>query len=208
MNQKQPGLCWDCAESMYRTELIAGVDEVGRGPLAGAVVAAAVVLDPFVHIEGLRDSKQLSTKKRNRLDVEIREKALDYCIARADVHEIDEINILQASMLAMQRAVKGLTVDFEIALIDGNRVPALPCRAEWLIKGDSKSDAIKAASIIAKVARDSEMVELDRQFPEYGLARHKGYPTAAHLEALKKHGPSPVHRMSFAPCRQSELALV
>ena len=192
---------------MYRLEYIAGVDEVGRGPLAGAVLAAAVILDPIYSIEGLRDSKQLTEKRRRALDVEIRARALDFCIARAEVDEIDEINILNASMLAMQRAVQGLKLPVEIALVDGNRLPVLPCPAEYLVKGDAKSDAIKAASIIAKVARDDEMIELDAKFPEYGLAQHKGYPTAAHLDALRRHGPSPIHRLSFGPCRQSVLPL-
>lgn len=190
---------------MYRREFVAGVDEVGRGPLAGAVVAAAVVLDPFSRIDGLRDSKQLSEKRRIELDLEIREKAISWCVARAEVEEIDEINILQASMLAMKRAVQGLDVEVDFVIVDGNRLPELSGPAEWLIKGDAKNDAIKAASIIAKVARDSEMVTLDEKYPEYGLARHKGYPTAAHLAALKTHGPSPIHRMSFAPCRVAGL---
>ena len=192
---------------MYRLEYIAGVDEVGRGPLAGAVLAAAVILDPIYSIEGLRDSKQLTEKRRRALDVEIRARALDFCIARAEVDEIDEINILNASMLAMQRAVQGLKLPVEIALVDGTRLPVLPCPAEYLVKGDAKSDAIKAASIIAKVARDDEMIELDAKFPEYGLAQHKGYPTAAHLDALRRHGPSPIHRLSFGPCRQRALPL-
>ena len=192
---------------MYRLEYIAGVDEVGRGPLAGAVLAAAVILDPIYSIEGLRDSKQLTEKRRRALDVEIRARALDFCIGRAEVDEIDEINILNASMLAMQRAVQGLQLPVEIALVDGNRLPVLPCPAEYLVKGDAKSDAIKAASIIAKVARDDEMIELDAKFPEYGLAQHKGYPTAAHLDALRRHGPSPIHRLSFGPCRRGLLPL-
>lgn len=186
---------------MYRLEYVAGVDEVGRGPLAGAVVAAAVVLDPFSRIDGLRDSKQLSEKRRAELDLVIRRRAVSWCIARADVEEIDEINILQASMLAMERAVQGLDVSVDFVIVDGNRVPNLTQCAEWLVKGDAKNDAIKAASIIAKVARDSEMIELDKEYPEYGLARHKGYPTPAHLAALKTHGPSPIHRMSFGPCQ-------
>jgi ribonuclease HII len=186
---------------MYRKEYFAGVDEVGRGPLAGAVYAAAVVLDPFIRLDGLRDSKLLSEKRRNELDLVIRKKALDYCVASADVGEIDEINILQASMLAMERAVSGLNIAIDFVIVDGNRTPNLACEAEWLIKGDSKSDAIKAASIIAKVARDNEMKRLDRIYPEYGLAQHKGYPTRAHLESLKRHGPSPIHRLSFSPCR-------
>ena len=186
---------------MYRREHFAGVDEVGRGPLAGAVYAAAVVLDPFIRLDGLRDSKLLSEKRRNELDLVIRKKALDYCVASADVGEIDEINILQASMLAMERAVSGLNIAVDFVIVDGNRIPNLECEAEWLIKGDSKSDPIKAASIIAKVARDNEMKRLDRIYPEYGLAQHKGYPTRAHLESLKRHGPSPIHRLSFSPCR-------
>jgi|TARA_B110000483_G_scaffold203632_1_gene246042 ribonuclease HII len=186
---------------MYRREYFAGVDEVGRGPLAGAVYAAAVVLDPFIRLDSLRDSKLLSEKRRNELDLVIRKKALGYCVASADVSEIDEINILQASMLAMKRAVSGLNIAVDFVIVDGNRIPNLECEAEWLIKGDSKSDPIKAASIIAKVARDNEMKRLDRIYPEYGLAQHKGYPTRAHLESLKRHGPSPIHRLSFSPCR-------
>jgi ribonuclease HII len=186
---------------MYRVEYLAGVDEVGRGPLAGSVYAAAVVLDPFRCIEGLRDSKQLSEKRRVALDKIIRRQALSFCIAQADVAEIDEINILQASLLAMQRAVAGLTIPVDFVLVDGNRVPELAIASEWLVKGDSKSDPIKAASIIAKVARDAEMVKLDEIYPQYGLAQHKGYPTALHLKALKTYGPSPIHRMSFRPCR-------
>ena len=190
---------------MYRREYCAGVDEVGRGPLAGAVFAAAVVLDPFTSIDGLQDSKQLTAKQRDFLDQVIRQQAIAFCIARADVMEIDEINILQATFKAMQRAVRGLSVTVDFVLVDGNRTPGFDCESEWLIKGDARLDAIKAASIIAKVARDKEMVELDAIYPLYGLARHKGYATAYHLKALKKHGPSPVHRMSFAPCRQGEL---
>ncbi|MCZ6502587.1 MAG: ribonuclease HII [Gammaproteobacteria bacterium] len=190
---------------MYRHEYCDGVDEAGRGPLAGAVFAAAVVLNPFTIIEGLRDSKQLTAKRRESLDQVIREQAVAFCIARADVTEIDEINILQATLKAMQRAVKGLSVTVDFVLVDGNRTPGFDCESEWLVKGDAKIDAIKAASIIAKVARDKEMVTLDEIYPLYGLARHKGYATAYHLDALKKHGPCPVHRMSFAPCRQREL---
>jgi ribonuclease HII len=187
-------------------EYIAGVDEVGRGPLAGAVYAAAVILHPFRGIEGLRDSKQLSEKRRVELNEVIRAEAISYCVASAAVAEIDDINILQASMLAMERAVAGLSGPVEFVLVDGNRLPAqLPCAGEWLVKGDCRCDAIKAASIIAKVARDDEMKRLDTIYPEYGLARHKGYPTSAHLKALKIHGPSPVHRMSFRPCREVSL---
>ncbi len=186
---------------MVRPFLLAGVDEVGRGPLAGAVFAAAVILDPEREIKGLADSKALSAKKRQALDEQIRQHALTYCVASADVTEIDEINILQASFVAMQRAVTGLRLAAEFVLVDGNKTPGFHCPSDSLIKGDSKHDAIKAASIIAKVARDREMVELHELYPAYGFDQHKGYPTPAHLEALKQHGPSPVHRMSFAPCR-------
>jgi ribonuclease HII len=190
---------------VYRRDHLAGVDEVGRGPLAGAVFAAAVILDPFSKIDGLRDSKQLSAKRRESLDALIRKQAISFSIARAEVAEIDEINILQASLLAMQRAVKGLSVAPDFVLVDGNRTPGFDCASEWLVKGDTRSDVIKAASIIAKVARDKEMEALDSRYPVYGLARHKGYPTAFHLAALQEHGPSPIHRMSFAPCRQGRL---
>ena len=192
---------------MYRTEYIAGVDEVGRGPLAGAVLAAAVILDPIVSISGLRDSKQLSVKRLRELDAEIRSKALDFSIGRAEVKEIDEFNILNASMMAMQRAVEGLSLQVEMCLVDGNRLPVLNCPAQCVVKGDLKSDPIKAAAIIAKVARDNEMIDLDGEYPEYGFAKNKGYPTAAHRQSLRQYGPSPVHRLSFAPCRQTELPL-
>lgn len=184
-------------------ERVAGVDEVGRGPLAGAVVAAAVILDPNNPIPGLNDSKKLSAKRRDALDALIRERALDFCLGRAEVEEIDEINILEASLLAMQRAVAGLRGSPDRALIDGNRLPALACPAEAVVGGDGLVDAIKAASIIAKVARDREMEALDVEYPGYGLARHKGYPTAAHIAALKQLGPSDIHRMSFAPCQRA-----
>jgi ribonuclease HII len=186
---------------VYKYEYCTGVDEVGRGPLAGPVYAAAVVLDPFEDIEGLRDSKQLTEKRRLALDEIIRKQSVACSIARAEVAEIDDINILQASMLAMQRAVKGLSVVADFVWVDGNRSPEFDCESEWLVKGDTKLDCIKAASIIAKVARDKEMVRLDKEYPHYGLAKHKGYPTAFHLRALREHGPSPIHRMSFAPCR-------
>ena len=186
---------------MYWREYCAGVDEVGRGPLAGAVYAAAVILDPFASVPGLRDSKALSARRRDALDGAIRTDALAYCIASASIEEIDRINILQASLLAMQRAVAGLNHIVDFVMVDGNRSPGFACPSEWLIKGDSKFDAIKAASIIAKVARDREMLRLDKLYPAYGFAQHKGYPTPAHLAALQIHGPSVVHRMSFAPCR-------
>ena len=181
--------------------LVAGVDEVGRGPLCGAVVTAAVILDPQRPILGLNDSKKLSEARREQLFEEIREKALAWCIARAEVEEIDRLNILQATLLAMQRAVEGLSVTPRLALIDGNRCPrlAVPCSA--VVKGDSHVPAIAAASILAKVSRDREMHELDRQYPGYGLAVHKGYPTAMHLQALRTLGPTPIHRRSFAPVR-------
>lgn len=191
---------------MYRQDYFAGVDEVGRGPLAGAVLAAAVVLDNFRCIEGLRDSKLLSAKRREVLDEEIRDRAVAWSIGRADVEEIDRINILQATMLAMQRAVSGISVPVDFVVVDGNRTPGFDvCQSDWLIQGDGKLDAIRAASIIAKVARDREMEGLDELYPNYGLARHKGYATRYHLDALRRYGPSPVHRMSFGPCRQREL---
>lgn len=182
-------------------QLVAGVDEVGRGPLCGAVVAAAVILDPLRPIEGLADSKKLTEARREQLYDIICERALAWSLGRAEVEEIDRINILQASMLAMQRAVAGLRPAPTHALIDGNRCPKLSCTAEAVIKGDSKIAAISAASIIAKVSRDREMVELDRRYPGYGIAVHKGYPTAAHLEALARLGASPIHRRSFGPVR-------
>jgi len=180
---------------------IAGVDEVGRGPLAGPVVAAAVILDPARPIAGLADSKQLTAHQRERLRLEIEDKALSFALGRAEVEEIDALNILQASLLAMERAVAALNVQPERALIDGSYCPRLPCAAQAIIGGDAKIPAISAASIIAKVARDREMAILDSIYPEYGFCRHKGYPTRAHLEALRCLGPSPAHRRSFAPVR-------
>jgi ribonuclease HII len=182
-------------------ELVAGVDEVGRGPLCGAVVTAAVILDPARPILGLNDSKKLSEARREQLFDEICEKALAWCIARAEVEEIDQLNILQATMLAMQRAVEGLSVTPKLALIDGNRCPALKVPSAAVVKGDSQVPAIAAASILAKVSRDREMQLLDAQYPGYGIAAHKGYPTPVHLEALRRLGPTPIHRRSFAPVR-------
>lgn len=182
-------------------ELVAGVDEVGRGPLCGAVVTAAVILDPARPILGLNDSKRLTAVRREKLFDEIREKALSWCIARAEVEEIDQLNILHATMLAMQRAVEGLSVTPKLALIDGNRCPQLQVPSAAVVKGDSQVPAIAAASILAKVSRDREMQALDLQYPGYGIAGHKGYPTAVHLEALRRLGPTPVHRRSFAPVR-------
>ncbi len=182
-------------------ELVAGVDEVGRGPLCGPVVTAAVVLDPARPILGLNDSKKLSEVRRERLFDEICEKALAWCIARADVEEIDRLNILHATMLAMQRAVEGLSVTPRLALIDGNRCPKLAVPTAPVIKGDSQVPAIAAASILAKVSRDREMQALELQYPGYGIGGHKGYPTPVHLEALKRLGATPIHRRSFAPVR-------
>ncbi len=183
-------------------QLVCGVDEVGRGPLAGPVVTAAVILNPDHPIEGLADSKAISEKKRERLFDEIKEKALAWAIGRCEVEEIDELNILQATMTAMQRAVAGLSPQPQHALIDGNRCPDLPCSCEFVIKGDGKVAAISAASILAKVTRDREMVVLDKKYPGYGLAGHKGYPTKAHISALHELGVTQIHRRSFGPVRK------
>lgn len=192
--------------SPYSGELLAGVDEVGRGPLAGDVVAAAVILDPQNPIEGLADSKKLSEKKREALFDEIQAKAWSFAIARATVAEIDRLNILHASMLAMRRAVEQLSLQPEFVLVDGNRKPDWRYACDTVVKGDDRVAAIAAASILAKVTRDREMVELDRRYPGYGLAGHKGYPTKVHMESLERLGPSPIHRRSFGPVkRQLEL---
>ncbi len=186
-----------------KKQYIAGVDEVGRGPLAGPVVAAAVILNPARPITGLADSKKLSEKRRETLAEEIKQKALSWALGRAEVEEIDEINILQASLLAMRRAVEALGHSPDHALIDGNRCPSgLPCSAEAIVGGDGCEEAISAASIIAKVARDQEMKELDAHYPGYGLAKHKGYPTKVHVEALKTLGVSEIHRRSFGPVKR------
>jgi ribonuclease HII len=182
--------------------LLAGVDEVGRGPLIGAVIAAAVILDPQRPIEGLTDSKKLSERRREELDVLIRERALAWAIARAEPDEIDRLNILQASLLAMSRAVQQLAIRPTFVQVDGNKIPRLDIPCEAIVKGDLVVPAIGAASIIAKVARDREMVELDRLYPGYGIAGHKGYPTADHLEALQRLGPTPLHRKSFGPVKK------
>lgn len=184
------------------TLLVAGVDEVGRGPLAGPVVTAAVILDPQNPIEGLADSKAMSEKRREQLFDVIKERALAWSLGRCEVEEIDELNILQATMVAMQRAVAGLSPAPEHCLIDGNRCPTLPCTAEAVVKGDSKVASISAASILAKVSRDREMVALDAHYPGYGLAGHKGYPTKAHMAALQSQGVTPIHRRSFGPVRK------
>lgn len=183
-------------------EPVCGVDEVGRGPLAGPVVAAAVILDPRRPISGLDDSKKLTEKRREALYDEILDKALAWSLGRAEVEEIDRINILQASLLAMRRAVAGLAVAPGHALVDGNRLPELSCSAEAIIGGDGSVACISAASIIAKVSRDREMVALDARYPGYGLARHKGYPTKAHIEALGTLGVTEIHRRSFGPVRR------
>lgn len=183
--------------------LCCGVDEAGRGPLAGAVYAAAVILDPDQAIDGLADSKKLSERQRDRLAPMIQQRALSWCIASASVEEIDRLNILQATMLAMERAVTGLHLAPTLALIDGNRCPKLNCRAQAIVGGDATEAAISAASILAKTARDAEMMRLHVRYPEYALDRHKGYPTALHLQLLAEHGPSPIHRLSFGPVRRA-----
>ncbi|WP_426840588.1 ribonuclease HII [Glaesserella parasuis] len=185
-----------------KAKFIAGVDEVGRGPLVGAVVTAAVILDPNQPIEGLADSKKLSEKRRLALAEEIKAKALCWSLGRAEPDEIDQLNILHATMLAMQRAVAGLRIQPDFVLVDGNRIPTLPMPAQAVVKGDSLVAEISAASILAKVARDQEMDELDKQFPEYGFAQHKGYPTKLHFEKLESLGVTPYHRKSFAPVAQ------
>ncbi|MEW5972960.1 MAG: ribonuclease HII [Pseudomonadota bacterium] len=181
---------------------VAGADEAGRGPLAGAVYAAAVILDPARPIEGLNDSKKLTARRREILFDAIRERALAWCIASASVEEIDRINILHASMLAMQRAVAGLAHAPTLVLVDGNRAPAFACPARAIVGGDALEPAISAASILAKVARDRSMLELHALHPQYGFDKHKGYPTAEHLAALAEHGPCPEHRVSFAPVKR------
>ena len=184
------------------TLLIAGVDEVGRGPLAGPVVTAAVILDPNNPIAGLTDSKVLTEAKREALFPEIKEKALAWAIGRCEVEEIDLHNILQATMIAMQRAVAGLKVAPHKVLVDGNRTPDFGVPAQAIVKGDLTEPAISAASILAKVTRDREMVELDAQYPGYGLAKHKGYPTKDHIEALQNLGVTEIHRRSFGPVKR------
>lgn len=193
LKAEQAPLVWDVVG------LVAGVDEAGRGPLAGPVVAAAVILDELHPIQGLADSKKLTPLKRERLYDEIRAKALCFSIAEASVEEIDALNILQATMLAMQRAVEGLRLKPAKVLVDGNRLPKLDMLAEAIVKGDDKVPAISAASILAKVHRDRWCVQYDAQYPLYGFAGHKGYGTAAHLAALRLHGACPQHRRTFSP---------
>nr|VFJ62140.1 MAG: RNase HII [Candidatus Kentron sp. FW] len=181
--------------------LVAGVDEAGRGPLAGPVLTAAVILDPDVPITGIRDSKMLSPQRREELAASIRERSLAWAMGRAEVAEIDTLNILQATLLAMRRAVLSLPVAPIRVLVDGKQIPYLPFETQAIIQGDKTVPAIGAASILAKVERDAEMVALDRHYPQYGFARHKGYPTRAHLEALRRYGACPAHRRTFGPVR-------
>ena len=183
-------------------EHCAGVDEAGRGPLAGAVYAAAVILDPAQPIEGLADSKVLSEKRREALAPVIQQRALAWCVAFATTQEIDQLNILQATLLAMQRAVQGLSVAPQLAWVDGNQAPRLACRVQTVVKGDSLVPAISAASILAKTARDAELLRLHGLYPSYGFNLHKGYGTALHMARLKEFGPCPAHRRSFAPVRR------
>lgn len=187
--------------SVYQGYLCAGCDEVGRGPLAGDVVAAAVILDPAKPILGLDDSKKLTEKKREQLFEQIQANAKSWSIARASVAEIDSLNILQASLLAMTRAVSGLHIEPEHVLVDGNKLPKWKYSAEAVVKGDSRVAAISAASILAKVTRDREMIALDKLYPGYGFADHKGYPTKVHMDALARLGITPIHRLSYAPVR-------
>ncbi len=183
-------------------EYCAGVDEAGRGPLAGDVYAAAVILDANQPIEGLADSKILSEKRRETLAPLIQQRSLAWCVAVATVQEIDQLNILQATLLAMQRAVQGLKITPQLAWVDGNQAPRLACRVQTVVKGDSLVPAISAASILAKTARDAELLRLHTEFPEYGFNLHKGYGTALHMARLKEFGPCPAHRRSFAPVRR------
>ncbi len=183
-------------------DLIAGVDEAGRGPLAGPVVAAAVILDPDQPIEGLRDSKKLTARVRERLAEEIKRKALAWSVAHATVEEIDALNILEATMLAMKRAIVGLSIEPNLILVDGNRIPRMNRRINAVVKGDDKVPAISAASILAKTTRDSAMMELDERYPQYGFAAHKGYGVKRHIEAIRRYGVLPVHRRTFSPVRE------
>jgi len=189
----------NCLIQHASIRLIAGVDEAGRGPLAGEVVAAAVILDPAQPIEGLGDSKKLSEKQREKLFPLIKQQALAFSIASASVEEIDRLNILQASLLAMKRAMDSLSTCPDLVYVDGNRCPEWPYPSEAIVKGDGRIAAIAAASILAKVSRDNAIKALDSIYPGYGLAQHKGYPTKAHMDALKRLGPTPIHRKSFGP---------
>ncbi|WP_086934695.1 ribonuclease HII [Agarilytica rhodophyticola] len=182
--------------------IVAGTDEVGRGPLAGDVVAAAVILGKDHGIVGLNDSKKLTEKKRQNLSEQIKQQSAAWCIARASVAEIDELNILHASLLAMKRAVDGLSIVPEHVFVDGNKLPKWQYSSEAVVQGDSLVEEISAASILAKVARDNEMVAFDKQYPNYGFAKHKGYPTKTHMDALKEFGPCAIHRRSYAPVKK------
>ena len=193
-------MSFDVIDIPYKGLLLAGVDEVGRGPLAGDVVTAAVILDPDRPIDGLADSKKLTEKKREKLFEEIIEHALAWSVARCNVEEIERLNILQASLLAMHRAVDGLKPTPEYVLVD--KLPRWQYNSQAVVKGDSRVAAIAAASILAKVTRDRELIELDVKYPQYGFARHKGYPTAEHLQALREYGPSPVHRKTYGPVQE------
>jgi ribonuclease HII len=187
---------------VQNVQLICGVDEAGRGPLAGAVFAAAVILNPDYPIAGLADSKKLSEKKRDLLSIEIKQHALAWAVASCSATEIDQINILQASLLAMKRAIELLPINADLVQVDGNKCPNIQLPCEAIVGGDSKVQAISAASILAKTARDAELYLLDQQYPMYGFAQHKGYPTAHHLEMLNLHGISPIHRLTYAPVRR------
>ena len=193
---EQVALPWDVPG------LVAGVDEAGRGPLAGPVVAAAVILDDLKPIPGLADSKTLSVRQRERLSEAIYARALCFSVAQASVEEIDQLNILQATMLAMRRAIEGLSITPTLALIDGNRCPVCSVRTEAIVRGDDKVSQISAASILAKTARDAALMVMHKNYPNYAFDQHKGYPTALHLERLREHGVSPVHRRSYGPVRE------
>ena len=193
---------------MPDTLLIAGVDEVGRGPLAGPVIAAAVILNPARPIAGLADSKKLSPARRERLTLDIRANALAWALGRAEVAEIDQLNIFQAALLAMRRAVEALPMTPDRVLVDGKHCPPLACPCTAIVKGDATVPAISAASILAKVTRDAELRELHDRYPRYDFARHKGYPTAIHREALRRYGPCPEHRRSFAPVAAALQAVI
>lgn len=189
-------------EIAYIGQRLAGVDEVGRGPLIGSVVAAAVILDPAHPIEGLTDSKKLSARRREALDEQIRARAIAFAVAEASAAEVDALNIYHATHLAMRRAIDALAPSAEYLLVDGNKLPGHRLPGQAVVKGDARHAAIAAASILAKVSRDAQMVALDMRYPEYGFARHKGYPTKEHLAALSAHGPLPEHRRSFAPVQR------
>ncbi|TFW18778.1 ribonuclease HII [Massilia arenosa] len=200
-SKQQPGL-FDFDPDNVGDEIVCGVDEAGRGPLAGPVFAAAVILDPSRPIDGLRDSKKLTEARRMELEPLIKANALAWAVAKCSIEEIDRLNILHASMLAMKRAVHALQTVPTLALIDGNRIPRMRVRAIAIVEGDDKVHAISAASILAKTARDAALVKLHKKYPQYCFDQHKGYATELHLERLREHGPSPVHRRSYAPVRE------